>query len=389
MNVLLVFDKFKNSLTANEACDAAARAIHRDRPDWQISFAPLTDGGDGFCRILTDAAGGKFVQHSVTGPLFQSVTTQIGWVDLSNLKSSLCCSLELPSRGQLAIVEMAQASGLAMLKMGDRDAWKTSSFGTGELLAAATRAGATAILLGVGGSATNDLGMGAMEALGLRSYGSNGKVLKYLTPQHWHRVARISGRAMGTMPPIRIACDVENPLLGANGAAAVFGPQKGLTRGDWSQLDKVTGKMAALLCSVFDTPFEAAAEKGSGAAGGIAFGLGVVCGSRIVPGFELVASWLDLEEKLEWADLVITGEGGFDRASLQGKGPGKVIEMATERAIPTWVFVGQLADGLEQQPKLRSEQVELVAISPSHYPLHRSLAEASTLLEQSIRKRLL
>ena len=388
MNVLLAFDKFKDSLTAEEACRAAARALRDERPEWYLRFAPLTDGGDGFCRILTEAVGGKRVEYSVTGPRFHPTKAQIGWIDLPTLKLSLRQSLGIPHRGRLAIVEMAQSSGLAMLSPEHRDVWKTSSIGTGELLAVAARAGAAAILLGVGGSATNDLGIGALEALGLRFLASDGNVLTHLTPRHWRRVARVSGSIMEEVPPIRIACDVENPLLGANGAAAVFGPQKGLAKEAWPQLDEATGEMAALLCSAFDAPLEATTEKGSGAAGGIAFGLGVVCGARIVPGFELVATWLDLDDKLGWADLVITGEGGFDRASLQGKGPGRIIEMATKRQIPTWVYAGKVAEDLAKRRQLRSRAVELTTISPSHYPLHRSLAEASTLLEQSIRHRL-
>ena len=388
MNVLLAFDKFKDSLTAEEACGAAARAIRDERPEWRIRFAPLTDGGDGFCRILTEAVGGKLVEHTVTGPRFHRATAQIGWVDLPTLKLSLRQLLDIPHRGRLAIVEMAQSSGLAMLSPEHRDVWKTSSFGTGELLAGATREGAAAILLGVGGSATNDLGTGAFEALGLRFLASDGNILTHLTPRHWRRVARVSRSIMEEVPPIRIACDVENPLLGANGAAAVFGPQKGLAKEAWPRLDRATAEMAALLCSAFDAPLEATTEKGSGAAGGIAFGLGVVCGARIVPGFELVAAWLYLDEKLGWADLVITGEGAFDQASLQGKGPGRIIGMAAERQIPTWVYAGQVAEDLAKQPQLQSGTVELNTISPSHYPLHRALVEASVLLEQSIRHRL-
>ena len=148
MNVLLAFDKFKDSLTAEEACGAAARVIRDARPEWRIKFAPLTDGGDGFCRILTEAVRGKLVEHSVTGPRFELATAQIGWVDLPTLKLSLRQSLGIPDRGRLAIVEMAQSSGLAMLSPEHRDIWKTSSLGTGELLAGAAREGAAAILLG-------------------------------------------------------------------------------------------------------------------------------------------------------------------------------------------------------------------------------------------------
>lgn len=389
MNVLIAFDKFKDSLTAEKACHTAARVIGEHRPSWRIECTPLTDGGDGFCRILTEAANGELVEKAITGPRFARADALMGLVDSDSLDPSLCRWLDIPERGRTAIIEMAQASGLAMLKEEERDLWKASSIGTGELIACAHRRNADSILLGVGGSATNDLGLGALQALGLRFFAEDGEEIERLTPHHWPRVSEMSGAILKDLPPIRIACDVENPLLGENGAAAVYGPQKGLKPEDWERIDQLGARLARSLCSYFGADFSALEEKGSGAAGGISFGLRVACGARIVSGFELVARWLNLEERIRSADLILTGEGKLDRASFQGKGPGTIIKMATRSKKRAWVFSGLVDNELLKRPPSHLRPDDITAICPPDYPLDRSLAEAKPLLEQAIRTKLL
>jgi glycerate kinase len=383
MRVLIAFDKFKDSMSANAACAAASAALAERHPDWQIEVAPLADGGDGFCEILTGAAGGERIASPATGPRGQRVTGRIGRVPAANLPAAVRAMLNLPAAlghgtaPWVAIVEMAQVSGLSLLSSAERDVWRTSSLGTGELLRATLGAEApAAILLGVGGSATSDLGLGALTALGLRFLDAEGRLVDPV-PAHWPAIARIDGEPL-PLPPLFIACDVTNPLLGPRGAAAVYGPQKGLRREDVSQLDDEGGRLARLLCAFFQRPEAAIEAPGAGAAGGIAFGLDVAAGAKLVPGFELVSAWLDLPRRIAAADLVITGEGRFDESSLSGKGPGAVARAALERGKPVHVFAG----AVEALPPRAG--LSLHAITSGGTPLAQALRDGAVNLRRSV-----
>ncbi|MEX2044025.1 MAG: glycerate kinase [Opitutus sp.] len=356
MRVLLAFDKFKDSLTAREACDAAARALQDRHPDWTVDSCPLADGGEGFSGILTAAAGGRTIASSVTGPLGGIVQAPIGLVPLNQIPAAARAQLLIPAQATasaepdpgrppqtLAVIEMASASGLALLDSKERDPWKTSSFGTGELIRIATDLGVAGIVLGVGGSATSDLGLGALAALGLEFRTAGRELVNPPIPAHWHHVVEITGRIPSSLPPIRIACDVTNPLLGPKGAAAVYGPQKGLRPDDLARLDHECARLAMMLCHYSDKPDSLMEAPGTGAAGGISFGLMTAADARLLPGFELVSAWLDLEARLAAADLVLTGEGRFDDSSLSGKGPGAVAARALALGKPVHVFAGQAA----------------------------------------------
>jgi len=226
MRVLIAFDKFKDSLTAPAACELAASTLRRQHPDWTISVCPLTDGGEGFSEILTRASRGTLHHHRVTGPRGQPVEATFGLVSLGNIPGKARARLNLPEgwphKTQVALVEMAAASGLALLDQGERDPWQTTTLGTGELIQHATALGAGIIILGVGGSATNDLGLGALHAMGLKFLTAENTQVSPPTPAGWARVTRISGNLLPSIPPIFIACDVANPLLGSDGAAAVY-----------------------------------------------------------------------------------------------------------------------------------------------------------------------
>ncbi len=386
MRVLIAFDKFKDSLTAEEACRIAAKAFREEKRDWIIETAPLTDGGDGFCQILTNSLAGTLLKKNVSDPIFRQVEASIGMVDLSRLESDLRDNLNLPEAGKLAIVEMAQASGLDLLDAEKRDLWRTSSFGTGELLAFAAGEGADAILLGVGGSATNDLGLGALEALGLQFAGSGRKSISQLTPENFSRVTSFSGKIREDLPSILIACDVRNPLLGNNGASAVFGRQKGLRPKDLSRLDEQMEMMAGRLCDYLNVSHDLVSESGSGAAGGISFGLRAAFGARICPGFDLVSRWLQLEEKVARANLILTGEGRFDASSLQGKGPGALPAMAAQNTHKTKikVFAGSVEEGLENLLPEGMTNNDLTAISNPEWDLQKAFAEGGCNLYKSI-----
>lgn len=371
--VLLAFDKFKDSLTAQQACETAAAALQRLHPDWSVTQAPLADGGEGFAEILSRAAEGTLIRESVSGPRGDPVVAEYGLVPVKAIPAAARHQLQLPAMAspedRVAVIEMARASGLALLPGELRNPWQTTSRGTGELMRASLGRGVVAILLGVGGSATHDLGLGALTQLGYGLYTRSGETVDPPIPVRWESIARISGEPPSSMPPVFIACDVTNPLLGARGAAAVYGPQKGLRAEDHPALEQQSERLARMLCLRAGKPAEMMSAPGSGAAGGIAFGLMVGVGARLLPGFDLVSAWLDLEAKLAEADLVITGEGRFDESSLEGKGPGAVAARALQLGKPVHVFAGQVAAA--NRPRL-----ELHAITPAHTPLAQALREA-------------
>lgn len=350
MRVLLAFDKFKDALGSQEACAAAARALTSVRPDWQLDLCPLSDGGEGFCAVLTRALGGELGTIEVAGPRGARVAATIGFVSATRIPAAALAALALPRAAQpetsprrLAIIEMAAASGLALLPPEQRDVWQTTTLGTGESIRAASRRGAAAILLGIGGSATNDLGLGALSALGLEFRSAANGLVHPPVPARWDEIVRISGAVARDLPSLRIACDVQNPLLGPRGAAAVYGPQKGLRAEDRPRLEHAAARLALLLCHHCGQPDALMDAPGSGAAGGISFGLVAAAGARLLSGFELVGAWLDLERRIAAADIVVTGEGRFDASSLEGKGPGAIAARALALGKRVHVFAGQTA----------------------------------------------
>jgi glycerate kinase len=383
MRVLAAFDKFKDSISASKACDAAAGAIASVRGEWVVDACPLADGGEGFAEILTRAARGSETRSTVTGPRGEEVMAGFGVVPLARIPSGARVFLGAAGAGpggSIAVVEMAAASGLALLAPWMRDPLRASSIGTGQLIRAAARWGVRAILLGVGGSATHDLGLGALGALGIEYADGTGSRLGSSVPADWPRIRRIEGFVSETIPPILIACDVDNPLLGPGGALAVYGPQKGLKLADAAVLEAESARIAALVCRHFGRPESLVAKPGTGAAGGIAFGLMAAAGARLLPGFDLVASWLDLDARMAAADIVITGEGRFDDSSLSGKGPGAVVRQALALGKPVHVFAGQLA--LAQPiPGLYAH-----SITPPGMPLADALPRAAALLSGAVRE---
>jgi glycerate kinase len=378
MRVLVAFDKFKGSIGAPEACDVAAGVI--SGLGWRADCCPLTDGGEGFAAILTRAAGGRGSRRTVAGPRGEPVRASIGIVPADAIPAAARARLAAAGPGSMVVVvEMAAASGLALLAPELRDPLLASSRGTGELIRAAARAGARSVLLGIGGSATHDLGLGALGALGICFADGAGRPIERITPADFPRLERIQGRITGGLPPISIACDVDNPLLGPNGAAAVYGPQKGLLPADLPGLERQTARVAALVCSHFGRPLDLASHPGAGAAGGIAFGLMAAAGARLIPGFELVASWLDIEGRLSGADLVVTGEGRFDDTSLRGKGPGAVARLGLSLGKEVHVFAGQVALSREI-PGLAVHE-----ITPAGTPAADAFARAPAFLERAVR----
>jgi glycerate kinase len=373
MRVLLAFDKFKDALTAPQACEAAAAALRAKHPDWRLDLCPLTDGGEGFAEILTRAGDGTLERVEVSGPRGGAFPAALGLVEAARLPVAARQRLGLPDAGFLAIVDMASASGLELLAPEERNPWHATSLGTGQLLAAAAAKNPAAILLGVGGSATNDLGLGAVTALGLQFFDAFGQAVQPPVPARWDQIVRAGGRV--NLPPLYIACDVTNPLLGPRGATATFGPQKGLPPTEVLRLDTLAGRLAAVLCDHCERPRTLAATPGAGAAGGIPFGLMVAAGAHLVPGFDLVSNWLGLSGRIAAADVVLTGEGRFDATSLGGKGPGALAAQARRLGKTAHVFAGSL--GVEAD---RNHH----AVTPPGMPLAEALPRTVELLAAAV-----
>jgi glycerate kinase len=390
MRVLLAFDKFKHSMTAADACAAAAKSLQSAQPTWSLRPVPLTDGGEGFAEILTRALDGDLYTCTVKDALFRPKGAAFGIIPYARVPPAARERLRLPDVKRLGVVEMAQAAGIEGLAEDERDPWATSTFGVGELLKAVIEQGAEAILLGVGGSATNDLGVGALEALGVIAYGHDLQPRSRLTPGNWKNVASLGGLYnVSNFPPVRIACDVDNPLTGERGATAVFGPQKGLRSEDFERLERSVNKMADRLLGLCGFPDEVfsvrKAAAGSGAAGGIGFGLSCALPDvAYIPGFPLFADWCDLRQALQEADWILTGEGRFDVSSLGGKGPSAILAMAGART-RVKVFAGSIGEEIYENPPAPLLPADLVVISPPDLPLHQALQEAPARLAAAVK----
>lgn len=381
--VLIAFDKFKNSLEAEEACTIAERVLAETRQDWVLDVCPLTDGGEGFAQILTRASGGQWIPQTVTGPRNTPVPAGLGWVEFQKIPAPVRIRLDFPDNitGRIALVEMALASGIVSLSESDRDPWLTHTIGTGELIRTACEHGAAGILLGIGGSATNDAGLGALAALGVEALDPTGLPVYPPIPLHGTRIVGFHGSLPSNLPPIRIACDVSNPLLGPEGCTAIYGPQKGLRLEDYGALESLMDRISGLLCDHFGQPRSLRDTPGSGAAGGIGFGLRCAApDTAFTPGADLVSDWLNLPERLAAADLVLTGEGRFDASSLSGKGPGSLIRDATSIGKPVHLLCGSLGSDLDLPPTVRA-----IAITPAAMPLPEALAAAPDLLAKAVK----
>lgn len=384
-NVLIAFDKFKDALTAHLACQTVRDAIAEAQPDWRLDTSPLADGGDGFCDTLTRQCEGSFHELLVSGPQGHETTARYGLIETAKIAPAATRTLNLPEAcSTLAIVEFAQSSGIALVPHEKRSPWIATSYGLGQTIAHAKQAGADSILIGLGGSATHDLALGALQALGYQFLdASRTPIEEPPIPEIWERIRKIEPPESPLELPVRIACDVENPLLGANGAAAVFGPQKGLLKQDYELIESETHRLAILLCHATAVGIQTLDTPGSGAAGGAAFGLMSGLDGLLVPGAELVFDWSDLHTKLEKADLVVTGEGRFDASSLQGKGPGSLARLVLEKQKQLLILAGSVGELPDAEIASAT-----VAISPPELPLAEAISKTSENLRASILSKL-
>lgn len=333
MKIVIAPDKFKGCLTAVEVSQAVARGLRSVDAAVLIDECPMADGGEGTVAALVSATGGKFITRRVTGPLPEmKVDATFGML----------------GDGQTAVIEMSAASGLALLKPEDRNPLYTTTFGTGELINAAILLGAKKIILGIGGSATIDGGIGCAQACGHTIILEGGEPVSATEPlvgADLHRVVLIK-RHRGEKSdgvPIVVACDVENPLCGPNGAAEIYGPQKGATPGQVLQLDAALRQLAARLNQVV-----LAEIPGAGAAGGLGFGMMAYFDAKLRSGAEIVIEATKLRDRLRGADLCITGEGCLDAQSACGKTTAGVARLCRETGVRCIALAGSIGDGAEK-----------------------------------------
>jgi glycerate kinase len=356
VRVVVAPDKFKGSLDAAAVATALAAGLRDVLPDAHCTLVPMADGGDG--TVDAFLAGGATARHvRVSGPLGESVEATYA------------------REGTTAIAEMAAASGLARLRGRKRDARRATTRGTGEILRDALDGGARTIVLGIGGSATTDGGAGALAALGARFFDAAGAELEP-TPASLATVARVDLAGLDprlAAVDLAVACDVDNPLLGPKGAAAIYGPQKGATPADVAFLDGVLTRLADAMAAA--TGRDLRELPGAGAAGGLGWGLASACGARLDPGVTLVADVRGLAEALRGADLCLTGEGRIDVQTLHGKVVHGVAALAHAAGVPTIAFGGSV--DLEAETALRAHGVRCVPIAPGPITLGQAMRDTA------------
>lgn len=331
MRIVIAPDSFKGSLTGAEVAEAMARGVRRVVQGAELTLLPLSDGGEGLVESLVAASGGELVDYYVTGPLGEQVNATLG----------------LMGGGQTAVIEMAQASGLILVPDERKNPLVTTTYGTGELMKKALDRGCKHFIVGLGGSATNDGGMGMAQALGFRFLDEAGKDLGPGGAELL-RLAKIDRSGMDPrlqQVRIQVACDVNNPLTGPQGAAAIYGPQKGATPEMVELLDRALGNFGRILRE--DLGQDVAEIPGAGAAGGLGACLMGLLAGTLVSGIELVLDVLGFAEKTKGADLVLTGEGKLDAQSAYGKVPVGVAKLAATLGVPTVVVAGAVLPDAE------------------------------------------
>ncbi|EMR06521.1 Glycerate kinase [Bhargavaea cecembensis DSE10] len=324
MNILIAIDSFKGSLTSAEAGEAAAAGIRAANPDAEIEVVPLADGGEGTVEALVQATGGELVRARVTGPLGEPVNAAYG----------------ILGDGTTAVIEIAEACGLPLIPEADRNPLEATSYGVGELILDAASRGARSLIVGLGGSATNDAGVGMLQALGCRFLDGAGEEV----PRGGAALGAIRSADVSGLHPdiqsldIQVACDVNNPLHGEQGAAYIYGPQKGATPEMVEELDSGLRNFAEVVEKELGKDIQEI--PGAGAAGGLGAAFAGLLDAELRSGIELVLDTIGLEEKVRPADFVITGEGRMDAQSSMGKAAMGVAGLAEKHGVPVIALAG-------------------------------------------------
>lgn len=329
--IVLAPDSFKESMTAKEVCEAMERGIKKGNPNVTCIHVPMADGGEGTMQSLVDATGGTVHTVTVTGPLGDQVEASYG----------------ISGDGSTGVLEMASASGIHLVPIAQRNPLVTTTYGTGELIKACLDHGVSRLLIGIGGSATNDGGAGVVQALGGKLLDAEGKELAFGGGE----LGRLARLDLSGFDPrlqdveVEVACDVTNPLCGETGASHVFGPQKGATPEMIEQLDRNLRNYAGVMKQqlgkdIIDYP-------GAGAAGGLGGGLMAFLNGTLKKGIDMVVDYTGLEEKVRQADMVWTGEGGMDFQTQYGKTPLGVARVAKKHGKPVVALAGRVGDGID------------------------------------------
>ncbi|MAC98451.1 MULTISPECIES: glycerate kinase [Pseudomonas] len=361
MKLVIAPDSFKESLSARAVAEAIAAGWARVYPDADLLLCPMADGGEGTVDALLSATGGTLQQTRVSGPLGDPVEARWGLLQDAQ-----------------AIIEMAEASGLHRVEPARRDVLAASSHGTGELIRAALDAGVRRIVLGLGGSATNDGGAGLLAALGVRFLDRAGQELA-LGGAALASLSQIDLTGLDTrlaQVEVMVAADVDNPLCGPRGASAVFGPQKGASPAQVEQLDAALAHYADVMAATLGEDLRD--YPGVGAAGGLGFAARAVLRAAFRPGVELVAELSGLAAAVEGADLVITGEGRLDGQSLHGKTPVGVARIARAAGVPVIALAGSLGEGYQ---RLYAEGIGAAfSLAPGPLSLEQAMQQAADQL---------
>ncbi|WP_318451696.1 glycerate kinase [Photobacterium leiognathi] len=367
MKIIIAPDSYKESLTAMEVATAIENGFRQVIPNAEYIKLPMADGGEGTVQSLVDASNGTIIERSVTGPLGEQVNGFFG----------------LMGDGKTAIIEMAAASGLHLVSPELRNPMLTTSFGTGELILAALDKGVEHIIVGIGGSATNDGGIGMAQALGVRFLDENNKQISYsggaLDRLHRIDISNIDPRLVSVK--LEVACDVDNPLCGEKGASQVFGPQKGATPEMVTQLDNNLAHYAEIIKR--DLGKNVKDMAGAGAAGGMGAALLGLFSSQLRPGIEIVMDAVNLADVLQDADLVITGEGRIDSQTIHGKTPIGVARTAKRFNKPVIGIAGSLSYDCNI---VHEHGIDAVfSVVPRSVNLAEALAEAAINVELTAR----
>jgi len=366
MRVIAAPNAFKGCLSAGQAAEAIRRGVLKACPQSDVLCVPVADGGDGLLEVAVEALHGEICEVVVKGPRMVDHPSSFGWIATT----------------RVAVIEMANASGLTLVQEGERDPAETSTLGTGQLIRAALDKGAEKIIVGLGGSATCDGGIGMAAALGYRFLDRNGAEIhpigKSLQSIAAIDTTRVDSRLSRVV--FQGVCDVTNPLTGKDGASYVYSPQKGATVEQVEQLDAGLANLAEVILR--DMDMEVRHLQGGGAAGGLGAGLYCFVGALLEKGIDVVIDLVDLKTKIQGANLIITGEGQIDHQTRFDKAPAGVAKVAQHNKIPCIAVCGSVGDGIEELYDIGICSV--FSICPGPISLAEAMADGFTLLEDRV-----
>lgn len=368
MKIVIASDSFKGSLTSAEVAQAATRGIKANYPDCEVVAVHVADGGEGTVEAVVETLGGEIITAHVSDPLGRPINARYGMV------------------GDKAIIEMAAASGLPLLRPDERNPWMTSTYGTGELIMDAIQRGCRQFLIGIGGSATNDAGTGMLQALGVRFYNTDNQEITDCCGGRLHEIARIDDSKVAEsvrQSQFTVACDVDTPFCGREGATVVFAPQKGADTHMVQQLEKGMASLAKVIENKYHIPI--ASMAGAGAAGGMGGALRAFLNATLKRGIDMVLDAIDFDTIIQGADLIITGEGKIDHQTAKGKTAKGILARAKAKDIPVIAIGGSVE---------RCESVEqmgfagIYPISKENIPLEIAMQPtiAASNIEKTIKK---